>query len=160
MNFPFFRRKKLEPSELSYAALLIDMQERFLSRYLDSDLEPIISAQTAVLKFCASQDIPIVVVEYRGYGLTTASLQEVIAAVPRSLRLEKTITDALASTSLDEQLRLWNAADLLLMGIYASACVQGTSEGALEKNYRLHTARDLIASHSTLCGEKDGTNFE
>jgi len=151
--FPLFRQRKLEHSTSSYAALLIDMQERFLKRYTVNNLEPIISAQTAVLRFCGSHDIPLVVIEYYGCGSTAFSLREVIADIPRTLTVEKSVPDAFAFTSLDEQLRRWNVTDLLVMGIYASACVQDTSKKALQKGYHLHTARDCIADAFTLCGE-------
>lgn len=153
MTFHLFPQKKAERPAPIYAALLIDMQEKFLSRYRNRDLEPIISAQTTVLEFCASQDIPVAVIEYQGCGLTASSLRDVIAKIPRSSTIEKSVLDAFYCTSLDEQLHKWNASDLFVMGIYASACVFATTTRAVEKDYVVHTAKDVIADPFTLRGE-------
>ncbi len=153
MTFHLFSRKKPERPAPTYAALLIDMQEAFFGTYRDQHLKPIISAQSTVLKFCASQDIPVAVIEYQKCGSTASSLRKGIADIPRSATIEKYAPDAFAFTSLDGQLRLWNATDLLVMGIYASACVFATATHAVEKGYVVHTAKDLIADSLTLQGE-------
>ncbi len=158
MTFHFFRQKKPDSPALTYAALLIDMQEGFLSQYADQYKRPLISAQLTVLEFCVSQDIPVAVIESQRCGLTASSLRDVIAKIPRSSTIEKSVPDAFYSTSLDEQLQQWSATDLLVMGIYASICVSATSRHAVEKGYLVHTAKDVIADPFTLRGE-GGANY-
>ncbi|MBI2103183.1 cysteine hydrolase [Candidatus Woesearchaeota archaeon] len=143
-----------EKPALNYAALLIDMQSGFLDNALEDTRKKLFFAQKQVLRFCAEENIPVVVLEYEGKGKTVYDLQQKVDLVPTFLTLEKKSDDGFFRTSLDEQLHRWNATDLLVMGINASYCVLETCDSAVRKGYRLHTARDCIRNTCRCCPTK------
>ncbi len=139
----------LDSSVPRYAALLIDMQPYFLGAFGSEVRERLFSAQMKIFRLCAEESIPVVVLEVKSgwcdKGGTVACLQREIDPVPLHLVLTKSTNDGFSNHSLDEQLQMWNTTDLLVMGIYAFACVRDTCSTGLAKGYRIHTARDCIA---------------
>ncbi len=137
--------RKLRLSPLRYAVLLIDMQDRFLQRHHREDQKMLISAHGRVLDFCCEESLPVAVIEYEGYGLTTDYLREKVERLPKRETFTKTADNALVGTDLHHYLRSLEISDVVLLGINAEACVQRTAIDAKRKGYGLLTARDCIA---------------
>ena len=142
-----------QKNQARYTTVLIDMQPRFL-RKASRDLKMgLFLAQRRVLRFCAEERIPTVVLEYVGYGdgETVPCLQQKVDLIHPHLTLEKTRDDGFVRTSLDQQLKEWETTDLVVMGVNASYCVKDTCESAIRKGYRIHTARDCIHDACMCC---------
>ena len=145
-----------QKNQARYTTVLIDMQPRFL-RKASRDLKMgLFLAQRRVLRFCAEERIPTVVLEYVGYGdgETVPCLQQKVDLIHPHLTLEKTRDDGFVRTSLDQQLKEWETTDLVVMGVNASYCVKDTCESAIRKGYRIHTARDFISNTCRCCPTK------
>ncbi len=134
---------------MNLAVLLIDMQPRFTRNVRDVD--KIIPNQQSVLQYCAEKDVPVVLIEY-AVKENCCTLQDLVVywrEVPRKYRIEKDNMDAFINTNLDDCLKNWNAEQLLLMGIYAGQCVMETALSALQKDFKIITAYDLIGDNIT-----------
>lgn len=137
--------KHSPPPTDGVAVLLIDMQVLFLQ-----DLHPwirarLIRSQLKVLKECAKKDIPVVCLEYEGYGPTHPSLLEALEKVPRTEFIRKDCNSGFRRTNLEQILKeRFMSTTLVLMGVNASFCVLETAISARRKGFKLATAKDLI----------------
>lgn len=135
------------------AVVLVDMQGMYVDRLLSEVRGKIINAQKKIIEACADKDIPLIILEYNRcsdcdheYEKTTASLSHLVELVPRTVKIKKRNKDGFEGTDLDKILKNFCAETLILMGIYANACVRKTAESALSlKKYRIITAENLIA---------------
>lgn len=127
------------------AALIIDMQPDFLDRIEDSEKEVLINSHIEMIGFLSQIRIPTVVLEYHGHGETSEEIMGKIKKIPEHKFITKHNDNGFQGTKLDLKLKEWDIDNLLLMGINATACVQQTAMGALDKGYRIYTARQLIA---------------
>ena len=62
----------------------------------------------------------------------------------RQIDIEKTTASGFSSSELLAQLRTWKVNHLILAGINASLCVQQTAEEALEYEFTISSAEDII----------------
>jgi nicotinamidase-related amidase len=140
-------RKEETPAGTDFsAALLIDMQEKFVRSLCLMDREMLVRSQTAVIRHCAAHDTPLIVLEFVDYGKTISELRTEIEEVPRASFITKSSNNGFRKTGLEEMPEMRRADSLLLMGINASYCVLATAKCAVEKRYRVITAFDLIAN--------------
>ncbi|MEK6863768.1 MAG: cysteine hydrolase [Nanoarchaeota archaeon] len=134
------------------AVLVIDMQDSFLLSLNQDERAEEIPYQIEVLNAAQRNNVPIFVVEYAGMGPTVDELTGAISASDYNL-VVKTENNAFNNTSLDALLKERGIHSLILMGVFASACVHATAEGALQNGYEIITSTDVIADfHSRLWG--------
>ena len=126
--------------------VLIDMQSRFIEQLKGGVAEHLMTAQLQVLAHCAARDIPLVVLEYDGFGLTVEPLQGAIRRVLRHTFVVKGTDDGFNTCQLYGVLQAYEAETILFMGINAEACVRDTAASALRHGYHIVTAEALIAS--------------
>ncbi|MDP2908028.1 MAG: isochorismatase family cysteine hydrolase [Nanoarchaeota archaeon] len=127
------------------AVLVIDMQDFWLSEIDEKELETELPYQTEVLNYCDKNNIPVFVIEYKNCGPTTAYLSNKLKDMPKKEYITKTNRSAFERTNLEEKLKASGVDTLILMGVYASHCVKGTAEGALDAGFYIITSKDLIA---------------
>ena len=123
--------------------LLIDMQPRLLS--LVREKEKLIENQIEIIRWCAKEDIPLVVLEFEGAGETIDVLRKEIEKVPRVKTIQKKHDDGFTSQKLEKQLKIFDSKTLLLMGINADYCVKETAIGAMKKGFVIATSNALIS---------------
>jgi isochorismate hydrolase len=135
----------------NFAVLLIDMQKYFLEDVRNGEKEKLIESQIKLSNQCKEKDIPLVVLEFvekefdERETATIYCLNEFLQKVPRYVNLKKQTQDGFTNSRLEMQLREWNVNNLCLTGIYANACVMQTAFGALDRGFKIHTSKDLIA---------------
>ena len=135
------------PTE-KYAVLLIDMQDS-LVRNIKDNQEILIKSNIEMLEYCSKEDIPLIELNYLGYGNTIQEFDTYIASIPRHKKQDKSGRDGFYNPKLREQLEKWEIKHLCLIGIYASLCVKATAQGALNHGYHIATADTLIADYNT-----------
>lgn len=129
----------------SLAVLVIDMQDFWLGDIDEKELETELPYQADVLEYCKNNSIPVFVIEYKNCGPTTEYLKKKVDELPKKDYVTKTGQSAFESTDLEEKIKTAGADTLILMGVYASACVKGTAKGALASGFQIATSKDLIA---------------
>ena len=125
--------------------VLIDMQRLFTESIEARKRELMISAQGQIVRSCATLDIPLVVLEYDGYGQTIRPLADEITKVPSTILLIKTFDDGFMGTRLHEVLQGLGVKSLVLMGINASYCVLSTASSAIGLGYKIFVPKSTIA---------------
>lgn len=128
--------------------ILVDMQAEFLEKIDSIEIRTQIAAQIDVLEACISSDIPLAVLEFKHYGQTDAALRPYIKATPRHAYFTKHYDDGFTNRKLEPKLRAWGVDSVCMMGVSAAFCVKKTAESALERGFRIVTARQLIASQT------------
>jgi nicotinamidase-related amidase len=154
MFYPFFlrpfRRRKTKTTRFSdvlkknLCVILVDMQEYYIRQLRDGDADRIIPQQKKILEWCANNDIPVVVLEFRGEGQTREDLNVLVSKVPTHIHIVKTTDSGFTYTILDEWLKSKEIKSLLLMGINACHCVKDTAADAVNLGYKIYTSSDLI----------------
>ncbi|MEA2097835.1 MAG: isochorismatase family cysteine hydrolase [Patescibacteria group bacterium] len=124
--------------------ILIDMQQIFLDGLKKKNRERIIANQIFVIKWCVQENIPIIVLEYIGYGETINSLSKELESVKDLKIVPKSNTNGFCDTELASILNRINAKNLFLMGFDANVCVKSTARGAREEGYGVITNKDVI----------------
>lgn len=131
-------------SKEGLTAVLIDMQHGFLKSFDYEVVEGLILHQQKVIRLCAQEDIPLVVVSYRKFGETVKDLKKVAKNVPRFFSLIKRDDDAFLGTRFDEMLKNLETRNLVLMGIMSDACVKKTAKSAIDRGYQILTCRQTM----------------
>jgi nicotinamidase-related amidase len=129
------------------AILVIDMQEIFLRGIQEREM--LVAAQQNVLRYAAEEDVPVAVLTMAYEGPTVEEIKKEVQKVPRKSYIEKYLTSGFFGTKLEQQLRTWERDVLLLMGIYASQCVQATAKDGLEKDFTVMTHTQLIGDQTS-----------
>lgn len=133
--------------ENKYAVLLVDMQEYFLETIEEEKRKSIIQSQINVLEHCARKDIPLAEIKFNKRGESLNQLQPYILNIPRSKQIWKFQHNAFSKPELNISLEKWNIKNVCIMGVYSSACVKATAEGALRHKYHIATSDALIADN-------------
>ena len=131
----------------SYAALLIDMQEEYVAELSQKDRELIIPSQIAVIRYCAANKIPVILIEHDWdvHGSTIRALQDAYDSAENRPTVYKDYANVFTNTDLDSILKSLSVNYLLLMGMNASGCVKHTALGARGSGYGFFTSAKLIA---------------
>jgi len=90
------------------AVVLIDMQPDFLTeKYLDLHAlnQIVIPSQVDVLRACADNNVPVVVLEYKKFGETIPLLRNYVSRVPNYRYLIKTGWGGFSNSDLALQLK-------------------------------------------------------
>jgi len=124
--------------------ILIDMQQLFVKKIKKKNRKRIIENQVFIIRWCVRENIPIVVLEYKGWGKTIDVLTEELKKV-RDIRIvSKSYENGFYNTELAYILNEKNVKNLFLMGINASACVRRTANGAIKEGFNIITSNDVI----------------
>lgn len=124
--------------------ILIDMQQKFVNCLREGGHE-ILIRQLNVIRFCAKYDIPLVVLRFKGMGVTLPDLQKEIKKIPRTRDFVKINQSGFGNKGLLKQLKKWGANTLLLMGIYEDDCVKQTARDAIKNGFKIATSPQLIS---------------
>ena len=148
-TIPALSSKVLENlKEAGLAVILIDMQKGFISQMRKNEKRRIMPNQIAVLRHCHTNNIPIIVLEYKGYGSTIRELRSEYENTTNYLIITKSEDNGFEDTNLDEQLKTMGIKVLFLMGINADCCVKRTARGALDRHYNIMISNDVISGQS------------
>ena len=134
------------------ALVLIDMQDQFFERNDNSDSEEVktlIENNKEVLLWGVKNELPVLIFEYDGFGPTTETLAHVYQD-----HQHKTVIKyrdggfAILSDAKEEALKFLKSKgieNLIVMGINGPYCVKSTVLGALENEFEVYTAGDIVA---------------
>lgn len=142
------------------AIVIVDMQMFFLKKLSVEKLNTLLEAQIAVIRICASCNIPIIVLEYKDSGETVQKLDNEILLVKQVVRLIKNDDDGFYDGQLHEQLLRFKANSLLLMGVNTSYCVKVTASSALSLGYKILTGDTLTTNTCMCCRDKINPTLE
>ena len=136
----------LSPLE-NHAALVIDMQYSFLyllAKYSSPEIrDELISNQAATLTYCKARNVPVVFIENYGNGGTEVQLVNAMYS-GRSEHIFKDDRSAFSSRKLESLLKSLKAERLIVMGVWKEHCVKDTIRDALQREYPVITAADLV----------------
>ena len=134
------------------AGIVIDMQMHFIQKHSSLRIKEIKKAQIRMIRYFASQSIPVLVLEYRGNGDTIKELKDVISTVPYHTCLReyeryftKSDDDGFTNPMLLEILEALGSEHLVLMGVNASSCVRRTAQSAKGNGFYVSSSEDLIS---------------
>jgi len=130
----------------SLAVVLIDMQEDFLMKVIQKSKDRILTNQIIIIRHCAENDIPVIVLEGDGYGPTIPLLIEEVVKVPRHEIIIKSAYSGFSNKDFESHLDDLKISSLALMGVNAGACVLLTAEDALNKGFLVKTSEEVIAA--------------
>ena len=139
------RGKAKAKKQRRVAVILIDMQKRFVCDLRREDKERIIPSQIEVIRFCAENAIPLVVLNFMGFGNVITELAVEIAKVPKRITLARDDNDGFVNPELEEYLFDNKIETVILMGINADFCVKATGHSAIQNGFKIATAESLIA---------------
>ena len=131
------------------AVLLIDMQEPFLEMVNQTEFNEELAYQQAVLDYCKDNNVPVIVVNFRDQGPLIPELKYKVDQLKFKDEVIKPSVSGFHDTDLNIKLIGMGIKRVLLMGVYASACVRGTAEDAVERNYQIMASTQLMADHET-----------
>ncbi|MBT6691550.1 cysteine hydrolase [Candidatus Parcubacteria bacterium] len=137
-----------ELKQAGLAVVLIDMQKGFVGNLKSGDKGRIVPNQIAVLRHCRENNIPIIVLEFKGYGETIKEIRVELGDIQQYKTIIKGYDNGFKKTNLDQHLRSLNISTLFLMGINADCCVKRTANGALRRDYQIIISNDVISGQS------------
>lgn len=128
------------------AVIIMDYQNRQLSRFSEEFQKQILGRANEVLARARHKGIPVIHVEVVR-GERTPEIQIHPAIVPESgeIMLTKRRVGPFSTTNLDEVLKRQGTETLVLMGISTSGCVLSTVRCAADMDYRLIVLSDCCA---------------
>jgi nicotinamidase-related amidase len=127
------------------AVLLIDMQTLFVRDLRKSLLKRLIIEQKKVVSLCVELGIPLIVLEYSGYGKTVPALVKAFEGIKSAHLLFKSGANGFYSTSLEYLLGSLLVNTVVPIGVNASGCVFSTAREAFNLGYDVLTAKPLMA---------------
>jgi hypothetical protein len=147
-------------ANLSWGAILVDMQEYFVKDLKDEDRYRILPSQKRVIHACRRLDLPLAILEYANDGETLPELRVIISEVPRHKYITKSRNDGFKNKELHKYLQTEQVNALLFMGMNASCCVLKTAKHARKLGYTIATSIDLIANEIGVSDDCSVTWYE
>lgn len=139
-----------------FGIVVIDMQNNFFPGITKEKKDAMVAAQLEVLDSAATNDYPVVLIDYQGHGPSLPEIVEAVKRVPRSDFLTKPLSSGFEETNLDRLLALLDVDCMGLMGISARTCVMATAIKSPE-NISYLTVETLIAD--PIMAESRGQHF-
>jgi nicotinamidase-related amidase len=116
---------------MSYILAVIDMQHKFKSaRNIH-----VIKACLNEIKHAKKQDLPIVIVEYLGYGRTIPSIYNLLKDYNKVYHVIKSGIDG--APELYQKIKHINYNNIRMIGIETDVCVQYTAVSLRKKKYNV-----------------------
>lgn len=147
--------------EMNRALVVIDMQQSFIARSGTADrpsnrakVKKILDAQVEAIQRAKLESVPIVFIEYEGYGPTLERLQEAAQGAKEVTRIPKS-TDGIfdIGNTHEKELTAYLARNhvgtLILTGINGAACVKKSTLGSLKRNLNVVTYDRAIGEFNT-----------
>lgn len=132
-------------SKSDIAVLIIDMQQRWLKEIDISERIMLIESSKAIIEYCCTNSIPIIKVEYDGYGKTIPPIENKLKHT-NVIPIQKSCPDAFDGTDLSTILKdELGRNTFFMMGVYASQCISSTGSGGINSGLRAITAGNVIA---------------
>lgn len=132
------------------ALVIIDMQAPFLNcGYNARKKKSLILAQRSMIKLYRENNLPVITIEFDGYGPTIYDIREEFEQVEKKAIVVKEDDSGFSHMYLEQVLKEWNIEHLILSGVNAKACVAETAQDAKTKGYKFSTA-DLINDSNNL----------
>ena len=125
--------------------LLLDYQNRMLSKLAESPQKEILKKANAILSEARRIGIPIIYEVRGGERIPEREIHLAIAPKAGELVLTTQRTGPFTTTNLDEVLKKQNVDTLVLMGIPTSGCVLTTVRFAADMDYKLIVVSDCCA---------------
>jgi|SRR3989344_2228997 len=143
MNLPeHLSEDVLTPNKL--AVMIIDMQDYFLSDIPQERVPPLVRAQKEVLAYCKTHQVPVLLLEYETCGETIPEIAEAIKELPDFQTVRKKQTGGFSDASTSLFLETRDIKRVVLMGIYAGACIYTTASDAVCRGLEVIIAENLI----------------
>lgn len=134
-----------------FATVLIDMQQGFYQRGGVSGspkLEALVRNQARLLAWSVRKGIPVVVLQYQGFGETDPRLMKIVKNGAYKV-IWKNNDGGFYGMSHDEllaTLKGWKVDSLIVAGINGAYCVRSTIQGALENKYNVMSTNYVIGN--------------
>jgi nicotinamidase-related amidase len=131
------------------AVLLIDMQRWWWEKEANIEgaenrrkFRALLESQKRVLREARNHNVPILIVEFAGYGETLSELIEAVGDYDNFLHLKKNRTGLFSRRNKTKEaalafLRERNVKDLIVMGANGEGCVASTIIQAIRENFRV-----------------------
>ncbi|MBT4377042.1 isochorismatase family protein [archaeon] len=147
----------------SFGVVVVDMQAGF-ERGMDNK-EELINSHKGTLKFAMDNDLPIFFLEYIEEGKTLNQVKNATAGYHNKTIFTKYCTGAFrvkknyfgdfvdylrkdegirGESCLDLDLQEKGVKNIIISGVNKHACVQATTEQAVERGYKVYSAEDLM----------------
>jgi nicotinamidase-related amidase len=148
------------PPELSYGApnaiVVVDMQQFFLPKRQTPPgqwSQTLIKTQLKLLKWANSRHFHVLVFEYVGFQPTIAPVRAAVLQFgsDRFAFVKKGGDDGFTDMGPDQPdpewiLKSWGVQNIIITGINGSSCVLDTVRSALERDFNVFTAPELVAN--------------
>lgn len=135
------------------AVIVVDMQPGFINTVEINARRQLVSAQQEVLQDISRKGAlsAIVMEDVSQDGEVTDGRikSSVEAQALRKVYLSKKRNDAFTNPMVESYLKAWKIRRIVLMGLYANYCVFETAQSAIDKGFRVHTAKQLIANEES-----------
>lgn len=149
---------------IATALLLIDAQVNMFDPAAPvASADSLLARLVSLLQRGRTAGVPIILVRNSGQpgdpderGIPGWELHPALSPFESDMVLDKTTTDAFASTSLEEDLRVRGISHLIIAGLQSEFCIRETTLGALARHFAVTLVSD---GHSTYDG-KSCTAFE
>lgn len=142
----FVRSDDIFKGNNGLAVILVDMQQYFINDLKCHEEQRVIPNQIAVIKQCAKNNIPVIVLEYCNCGKTIPVLAAELKKLKNPRFIRKSEDNGFDGTRLNRVLKKIKAKRLFFMGINAGACVKETVQNALELSFEVIISNDVITS--------------
>lgn len=135
------------------AVLIVDMEEIMVNGHgyiapPDSvEMEREIGYQVDIIAECKEQGIPIYQVQREGFGPVHPRLLKAMGRGEREPMIKYHLS-GFDETSLHEELSDLGIENLIVMGLFAGACVKSTVSDAVQLGYRVITSPEITANSS------------
>jgi nicotinamidase-related amidase len=150
------------------AVLVLDLQRDFLEPtgrlpVARHQVDELIRTTNAVVEDAGQRGIPVIYVlndfprrdfvanVFRRWAALSGSRGAELDPRVRlqgQLRVPKHAADAFTNPELDRQLQKLGVKQVVILGVFANACVRATAQGALRKGYQVTVVRDGVAAGS------------
>lgn len=121
-------------------ALIIDLQSPFL--YQVEDRNSFVSSQKELISFCKGKGIPVALIEYFAYGETDVEIVEHLHGCFFKTFIKKQ-DDSFSSFDFQMWLEKMKIKNLIISGLFKSACVYKTAKTAVSRGYGIITSKEI-----------------
>lgn len=133
------------------AVVLVDMQEGFYERggvTGTPGLESLVKKQMELLNWAATQNVPVMIFEYDGFGATDPRLTDILKG-HETKSLTKFNDNGFTNPSKKPAvayLKSLKVKTLIMAGINGAYCVHDTATGAISSGFDVVTSSDIVGN--------------
>ncbi|MDA9951406.1 cysteine hydrolase [Oligoflexaceae bacterium] len=141
-------RSDAQQEKRSFAVLIVDMQYGFYERgdvEKSKELSALVRNQTELLTFAVQQKIPIIFLEYAGFGKTDTKLLKAVEGA-RVEHIKKDRDSGFSNSELESSLHSLGVDTIIVAGINGCCCIFNTALDATDAGFDVYTSPDLIGN--------------